>query len=354
MGILFGLFLATQAVAGWADTVPTKAEAYNNEVSAKLAQLASATDSTQYYLTVADALLLAKECDRYDAGTSFLALNQNRLMPLRDRMIRSVMHSNSYTAETLKRLINAYVETAGGRLFSKADKAAGDVVLNVAEAAYAQGNHDMANYYADVAMRYSANAERAAEVKGKCLKERLQTREDSTKYLVLLLELHEQCPANRTFFSLLLDHLEQSGDTRRLIAFADDELRKDSTNVRAWVVKAEENMNCQRWEKAISAFEKALHYEPHLVAAQYNLGVCYSARAIELKDSLVDGRGRLSSSNRAIVRKYFDKARVYLEQVREQDPNEKTLPWRKPLYQAYYAIGMRGQARKLKKEMNED
>lgn len=351
---LLGLMLLAIPMMAMADVVPSKAEKYNQNVTELLAKLTSTADSAAYYLTVSDAMLKAVECDRHDSHSSFVALNQNRLIPLRDRMLQSALHVNSYRPDTLKRFINSYIETADSRLFAKSTIPAGEVALHVANAAYAQGNHDMANYYADVALCYSPYAERAAEVKVKCLHERLYTPEDSTKYLMLLLELHDQCPANRLFFTYLIEHLERTGDQRRLIAFADDELRRDSTNVRAWIVKAEQYMNAQKWEKSIGAYSKVLKYEPALLAADYNLGICYSARAIELKDSLVDNRGRLSKSNRAIVRENFNKAKTYLEKVKDNDPEEKTLKWRKPLYQAYYALGLRRQAKELKADIKED
>lgn len=348
---LFALLLAGIPMLARAGHVPTKAEQYNQEVTDILGKLPSAKDSADYYLMVSDALLKAKECDKADDKSNFVALNQLRLSPLRTKMIRSAMKVNSYRPDTLKRLINVYVETENCRLFNKAGIPAGKVALTVAKEAFTQGNAEMANYYSEVAMRYAAYAEKAAEVKVKCLEGRLHTAQDSTKYVNLLLELHEQCPKNRTFFSLLLRHLQLSGDHNRLMNFANDELRKDSTSVSAWVVKGEEHMNRREWVNAIAALNNALKYDSTLTAAVYNLGISHSARAIELRDSLVDERGRLKRSERPIVRKEFELAKNCFEKVRQKDPYEEKLKWRKPLYQAYYALSMRRQAKELKKEI---
>ena len=74
-------------------------------------------------------------------------------------------------------------------------------------------------------------------------------------------------------------------------------------------------MHMHHWDNAIAAYKKAEEIE-HPLGVDYNLGICLSSKALELKDSLVDSRGRLSKTDRPKVRKLLDEACVFMERVR--------------------------------------
>ena len=344
--------LLISSLCTFAGRVMTKADKLNAKVDAELKILSSQKDSAGYYFCVANAILFAVECDKADSLLSYHASNQSRLEPLRRRMIHSALSSPSYSPEQLKRFFNVFIESASSPLFSNVTYPAGKVALMVSQKAMSLAQYAMAEYYADIALLYADYAAKAAEMKVGCMRHRLRTQADSTAYLMVLLDLHERQPDNKTYYSQLLDVLTEPGRETDLVKFADDELRRDSADVRAWILKGEASMHMHHWDNAIAAYKKAEEIE-HPLGVDYNLGICLSSKALELKDSLVDSRGRLSKTDRPKVRKLLDEACVFMERVRQGDAGQKQFKWAKPLYLIYDATGQRGRAKEIK-ELMED
>jgi len=335
-----------------ASVVAAKADKLNAKVNAELSLLPSLKDSASYYSCVANAILLAIECDKADTLGRFRRTNSEKLLKLRQSMLGSALSSADYSQSVLKRLFNVYIESAPSPLFLASKVTAGEAALRICRKAMSLKQYDMAEYYADRALLYADYASQAAEVKVKCMGQHLRSAADSTAYLMALLELHDRQPDNEVYYGLLLDVLTAPGREGDLVKFANDVLHKDSTDTRAWILKGEAAMRRHKWDDAVAAYTKAdgLH---HSLGIDYNLGICLSSKALELKDSLVDSRGRLSRTDRPKVRKFLDKACSYMEKVKEGDPEQKQFHWAKPLYLIYYAIGRRSKAKEIKELMKD-
>ena len=109
-------------------------------------------------------------------------------------------------------------------------------------------------------------------------------------------------------------------------------------------------MKQRQWDDAIASYSEVMSRDSvrFAVPVNYNLGICYNAKASEAKDSLTDNRGNINRKGKEIVRELFRKSVVYLEKVRILDPERKKVDWAKPLYQAYYALSKKKKAEELK------
>lgn len=353
-GYILCLLLAACPVYSWAGQEVSRASRINAKIDSLLTQLKVTSDSSRYYSTIANAVLLAIECDKLDEQHEYFQLNKDRLQVLRRRMINAVLSSSSMPAEITKRLVNVYLESSEDELFADDHVDAGRVAYQVSRKALADKDFAKADYYCDIALLYPAYAKNAAEVKVLCMRSTMSTAEDSTQYADALKELHGRIPENKQFFNLLMEYYSFPGREKLLSKFVHDEVMTDRDNLQAWLVLGELEMKKYHWAGSIASFEQALRIDSLSTHALFNLGICHSSRAIALKDSLVDDRGRLTRDERKEVRKAFECSRHYLEKVKEADPKGTTYQWMKPLYQVYYALNERSKAKALRQEEGKD
>ena len=341
-------------VIAWAKPkpVPDKAELLNAQVDELLQRLTVPTDSDSYYYTLSNAILMAMECDRADApGYRFRQQNIARLLPLRVQLLAKIQATPIETV-LRKRLVNVMIESSSSPLFRSQQIDLGAMLLHVTALHYDAKYYKDAEYYADKAMLFHQSAESAAEWKVKCMEKLLKTEGDSAIYILALLNLHKMSPKNQVFFDLIIKHLSKTGREAALAAFARDELTRDTTNIRAWLITAELLMNQKEWDEAIQAYREVEKLDSALTLPLYNLGICYSSKAIEMREQLADSKGRLSPKQRSEVKKVLQQSKHYLEMVRQQDPSADAIDWHKPLYLVYYALHERDKALEIKKIMN--
>ena len=63
--------------------------------------------------------------------------------------------------------------------------------LETAQEALRKGNYHTADHYADMALKENRTAKQAAEVKIQAMAHLMETPQDSTRYIVALLDLHD-------------------------------------------------------------------------------------------------------------------------------------------------------------------
>lgn len=203
-----------------------------------------------------------------------------------------------------------------------------------------QGMYNLADFYADRALKREETAKRAAEIKIQAMSKLAKTKADSLKTAVALLELHDKDKANPIFMRLLMEYFSWPGREEDMRRFADDEIRKDSTNAWAWAIRAETQMNQHLWDEAIANYRRALDQDSSIVVeVKYNIGVCYSSKAVELKDSCAVRKKKEDKEHAQNIKKWLEMARDCFEIVQAKDPDCLIVDWRKPLYQVYYALG---------------
>lgn len=211
--------------------------------------------------------------------------------------------------------------------------------LEAAKEAFTQRNYNLADYYSDKALKDERTAKMAAEIKIQCMAKLRKTEQDSTRYIVALLELHDHDRPNAIFNKLLMEYFTAPGREEDLRQYVHDEIRKDSTNKWNWALNGEVHMREARWDKAIASFERAVGIDSTFVESIYNIGVCYTSKAVALHDSLVTKNKRLTEAMQESVKQAYRLSLAYFEKARRLDPEQKTVEWSNLLYQVYTVLG---------------
>ncbi len=347
----------TDVMGGEEASDAEKAQSLNRQLDMFLERLSMTTDSTFYYSTIQTIVKTAVQCDHFDSQPDkkgkvkmrFRNANAKRIAPLRDKLLDAgLFYYNHDESAAAVVAFDLYISTARSPLFQKVEQQVGQAAYFASLLSFGMKDYQKAEHYADLALHDNNYAKDAAEIKVNCMKEHLRTREDSAKYLVVLQELHERAPENHDYFTMLMDYFMSPGHERELEQFANDEIRKDTTNVMAWMLKGESEMKKHQWDHAISSYKHVERLDSVSVPTLYNLGICYGSKALQMKDTLVDSRGRLTKSERVLIRQVIANARHYLEKVSQLDADRKVVDWAPPLYQVYYVLNEKEKARKLK------
>lgn len=375
--ILLFIFLSSSLQAGNDSRALSKK--LNAEVDLLMEQLQTVRDTARYYDILAKAMGKALECDAAEqvpdkkGRVKFRYRNDNRkrLSSLRPRLIDAGLYYHSQLRnEEAVNSFDVYLKTAASPLFrtDQKDLFQGQAAYYAALLSYGMKKYREADDYADKALDDEVYAADAAEIKACCMKEMLVTHNDSARYVIVLLELHDKAPENANYWRMLVDYFSSPGHEPEFYQFAKDELRKDSTNAAAWALYGETLMRQSKWDEAIASYEKALNLNPSFVEACYNLGVCYSAKAqdvvsreTEITEAENQKKTRKSRAQRAEDekrkkelmtkwRELIDSASKYLEQTRSLDPDRNSVDWAKPLYKIYIATGQDEKAQALKKQ----
>lgn len=346
--VILSLFTVQQALCQDRDD-RKMARSLNGQVSLLLSRLDAVADSAAYYAAVADIARAALTCDEYDARPDrkgrvkpkYRLENRQRVGPL----LSKIEEAGFFNCRHIRKVealrdFELFVECSASRLFedqAQSESAVGQASYYAGLLAYETKDFAKADRYADVALNDIGYAKAAAEIKILCMKAGLTNETDSTRYLIALLELHDKDPDNRNYMRLLQEYFSSPGHEEEMGQFASDEIRKDARNVIAWLLLGETCMRRHEWDGAIQAYKTANELDSASVAAIYNIGICYSSKAIGIRDSLSEA-GRLSDEHIKMVRRYFENARDFLERVASLDPQRKHVDWAKPLYQVYYVL----------------
>lgn len=346
--IILSLFTVQQVMGEDLDD-REMARSLNDQVGLLMRRLDVVTDSAAYYATVADIARTALTCDEYDSrpdrkgrvNPRFRSENGKRVGPLLGKIEEAGFFN--YRRRQNDAALNdfeLFLKCAESELFSNQTQltdAVGQASYYAALLAYAMKDFAKADRYADVALHDIGYAKEAAEIKILCMKAGLNNEADSTRYLIALLELHDKDPKNKNYMRLLQEYFSSPGHEDEMRQFASDEIRKDKRNVIAWMLLGETYMRMHEWDEAIRAYKTAGELDSVSLAAIYNIGICYSSKAIEMRDSLSKG-DRLTDGQIKIVKRYFEDARKFLEKAAELDPERKQIDWAKPLYLVYYVL----------------
>lgn len=308
-----------------------KARVLSKQATMLLGQLSGKTDSTEYFQLVSDVIKTSLLCDYYDSKPDrkgrvvpkFRKANSKRILDLRPVLLEGGMYhyANRNNRQALE-CFTLYMDVSINSMFaSEPDSEKGKVAYYAALLAYGEGNYRDADRYADEALKDNFYAKDAAEVKVLCMRQTAKTKADSARYLVALLELHDMAPQNQTYFKMLMEYFASPGHEHEMGLFANDEIKKDSTNKFAWALKGESDMREQRWNEAIAAYGKAAAIDTTFVEAIFNIGICYCGLAQETKN-VDDARNGM----------------LFLEKTAGLDPNCYSVDWREPLAKVKAAI----------------
>ena len=183
------------------------------------------------------------------------------------------------------------------------------------------------------------------------MKHRMVTKLDSTRYLLTIMELHEKDPENKTYFGMLMKHLGSSGHYMEIGRLAHDEVEKDPHNKLAWALLGETEMRAKKWDEAIRAYQHAADIDSTYTEVHYNIGICYSYKAVALKDSLQKSHKKLTADDSKRIIAVFNSAKEHLEKASRLDPKQEDVEWAEPLYQIYNVLNEQEKAESTKKKI---
>jgi tetratricopeptide (TPR) repeat protein len=208
--------------------------------------------------------------------------------------------------------------------------------------------------YAEIAAQDTAKAKDATEILVFAKKETMKTKADTLAYVEMLKKASQQFPNDSRYSAWIGDYYLQSGNSQELLAWGESEIAKNPENKFAYVYKGEALRQMEKFDDAVECYKKAFELDPTYIAAAYQAGVSLNSKAIQLKDQLADKKtGMLTKENADKVKAILGDAKVYLEKVRELDPNHEQVNWVYALYQMYYSLGDKAKADELEKMLNQ-
>ena len=318
-------------------------------------------DTLGFYDASVEAVKAAIECDEFDnqpnekgkVKPKFHKKNQERLFPILPNLINAggIAYGNRDNMRALN-CFKLYLKSSKAPLFVEKFQEGNE---NYAMAAYyaaviAYGEKDIeeAVKYSDIAMQNAKFAKDAAEIKVFCMKEQMETKEDSVRYLGVIKDLHNKFPEDQRYFSMMVEFYGNPGYREEMKQFIEQEAQKRPNDAMVWAVKGEYDMNLYEWDEAVESYKKALAIQPDFIQVIFNLGVCLNSKAVSMKEKLGDSMGRMTPENETKVIAVFKEARDFMLKAKEMDPDRTTVNWAYPLYQIYY--GMNDEAGKKEME----
>ena len=164
----------------------------------------------------------------------------------------------------------------------------------------------------------------------------------------MLKDASQKFPADTRYSAWIGDYYLNSGQSDELAKWADAEIAKNPGDKFAYTYKGEALRLNNKFDEAVECYKKAFEIDPTYVAAAYQAGVTLNSKAIGMKDELADKKtGMLTTANANKVKEVLNEAKVFLEKVRELDPDREQVNWAYALYQMYYSLGDNEKASEL-------
>ena len=236
-------------------------------------------------------------------------------------------------------LLQLYLSTQHHPLFHKQQQETGLVSLYAGRIAYGMKDYALAERYADVALKDNDHAREAAQLKIYCMKTRITSEDDAKTYIRTLQTLYEKDRGNTHYRGLIIEFYSERGMHTELASFVDNELGRQRKDKLLWALKGETEMQAHRWDAAINAYQHAGTLDSLFLPALYNIGICYTSKAIQTRDSIEAAGNKATPEQTATIRQLLADGQPYLEKARLLDPQRHTVDWAPPLYQVYYALG---------------
>ena len=358
------LFLGTATMSSQVNVDAKRmAKQYNKQLETIFNDFVQTNDSLKMYSLVVDAVKVGLLCDSFDTKPDQRGIvklqyrdkNKVVLKVMRKLMVDAglYLYKNNQKSKALE-VFELYLSSVDKPLFAltpyEKDSYIPDAVYYAAMIAYQLGDMNKANKYLDTLIDNNEYARKAAELKLLCMKKEMKTNEDSLQYCKVLRAMFEHDKDNDQYFAMLLEYYSHPSRNSHYVDFLKREIKAPKQRIETFILYGDECMKQHQWYDAIESYNEVLSRDSvrFAIPVNYNIGICYNAKAIEVKDSLTDYRGNINKKGKEIVRELFGKSVVYLEKVRVLDPERKKVDWAKPLYQAYYALSKKKKAEELK------
>lgn len=182
--------------------------------------------------------------------------------------------------------------------------------------------------YSDSALKYSPGRERTLQILANVYNER----NEKEKYCNVLKTGFKEYPKSDFFFTRLVDYYNNESKTDSSLAVVDEAIRCDSANVLFLYGKSNILLNTGKYQDCIIICDKIIAMNDTLPDVYYNAGVAYLNLAFEAERNNAKQR-------RSIVKRYYTKAKPYMEKYRELAPEQKD-KWAAGLYNIYLNLNM--------------
>lgn len=310
----------------------------NNQLATQMKTKLAPVDTVGYYKAAYEALASGLECETYDIQPNdkgkvkpkFHDSNRDRLWPIRVQLINYGQRMSDSDKEAALNAFGTYVSSYDNSLFKEVagktkDQYIGEVSRVAAVYAYQSKQMDLANKYVDVALKDSATFKQALDMKIFFASQGLKTREDSVKFQQTLEDIYAKNPNSDTVFGQLAAIYQSLGQKDKAASLISQRLATDPKNYTALAMKAQNDMNANKFDDAIAGFKDAIAVKNDEPLIYAYIGFCINSKAA-------------ASQNSVDAKKLYTESIGYLEKARELDPNRQRANWAYPLYQCYYSL----------------
>lgn len=268
-----------------------------------------------------------------------------------------VTYFNENNNEKAFELFSKYIDVADAPMFAALNYAETDSLMHeIAYYATLAGlkmeDYHKALKYVDLAMKKEDVAQKAIEYKAMSY----INLGDTANWINALKEGVEKYPAVEYFYSNLISYYNTNGDTKDLVAFADEMLAKNPLPIFRFV-KGYVYQNQKEYDKAIEEYKICIEQDPGYTGAYRNLGICYCQMAQDLSDaaSTLDIKSKAYKAKKEEINAYYKLALPIYEHLRKiddgSDPDVKNA-WTNGLYTCYYMLNMGKEFEEIEKLMN--
>lgn len=327
----------------------------------QLKQTNNPVDEPAMHQAAIASLEAALKCDEYDSQPNekgkvkpkFRAENQKTYQNGRLQCINAgqYLYQEKDYAGAFK-AFSLYVDSGDSPLFTgidmSKDQYKNEVAYFASLSAYQAKDYANVIKYAQIAAQDTAKAKDATEILVFSKRETMKTPQDTLEYVDMLKEACQKFPEDTRYSAWIGDYYLNSNKTDELLKWAESEIAKNPGDKFGYTYKGEALRMTGKFDEAVECYKKAFEIDPTYIAAAYQAGVSLNSKAIEMKDQLADKKtGKLTVENANKIKAILSDAKVYLEKVRELDPERKTVNWAYALYQMYYSLGDNEKASEL-------
>lgn len=296
-------------------------------------------DTNVMYNGAYNALVNALECDKYDQQPNekgkvkprFFSANKDRVWTARVQLVNAGQEAaQNNQADNVLKYWGSFLDTEDAPLFAdkvkekEAEKEyIGQVALFSARYAYQAKDLARCNKYCDIAMKDSAQAKDALNLKLFVMKDGLKTKADSLSYVDELKNLYAQDATNEVILDNLNGMYASLKMEKEQLELLDGAIAANPRNFVAYADKGMYYIAKNEADEAIKCLRTALDIQPENVVVMTYLGACLNVKAAN------DQNAANSKATYQEAIKLFDKAK-------ELDPDKAQANWGYNRYQAYY------------------
>lgn len=335
----------------YAKIVKEQAAITENQMAEQLKTKVAPYDTVGLYNAVLQALENGVACDEFDMQPNekgkvkpkFRKSNGDRLYPVRFHLINAgIYYQNKDEALAYKNLAT-YVDSNDYPLFSEQDKSTDasltQMAYYAARFAYFAKDYAKAEKYADIAIKDTAVAQDALQLKLAVMQNQLKSHEDTVNYVNKLKDIYAGDESNDMIFSTICSMMMSLNDKAGLNDFVQAKLAKDPDNFTALAMRGQANMNESKWDDAIADLSKAAEIQPDNVAVLASIGNSYMYKAQEAAERASANGKRVSPDAEKVIVDVYKKAIEYLEKAKALDKSQELKRvWAYSLYTCCYRV----------------